>query len=109
DRHDEEQIGSLLRRLNAQRVALDTDDFGFFAIQAALGAGRSWALAEHDPRKREPPRPTSSAELAARLAQHGGAQWLVTPRARTALATPLGAVRVTTPRFSVLELASPPP
>src|SRR6185369_9143765 len=104
DRRDEEQIGSILRSLGAEQVALDTDDFGFFALQAALGAGKSWALAEHDPRKPELPRPTSASELSARLAAHGGARWLVTPRAREALATPIGQLRLTTPRFSVIEL-----
>ncbi|HYQ17648.1 MAG TPA: hypothetical protein VEQ58_17870, partial [Polyangiaceae bacterium] len=109
DRHDEEQVGSVLRSLNAKRVALDTDDFGFFAIQAALGAGRSWALSQHDPRQPEPPRPSSAPELAQRLKQAGGASWLVTPRERAALAAPLGTVRVTTPRFSIIELTSPTP
>lgn len=105
DRHEEEQLGGVLRRLNAERVALDTDDFGFFAIQAALGAGRSFALSEHDPRKSEPPRPTSSAELGRRLAELGGARWLVVPRERAELARPLGRVRLSTPRFVLLELS----
>lgn len=105
DRSDEEQVGSVLRSLGADRVALDTDDFGFFAIQAALGAGKSWALAEHDPRSPDPPRPATSAELAERLQRRGGARWLVLPRSRASLAEPLGAVRVTTPRFAVVELS----
>jgi hypothetical protein len=105
DRRDEEQVGGVLRSLKAERVALDTDDFGFFAVQAALGAGKSWALSEHDPRQSEPPRPTTSDELARRLRQHSGARWLVTPREREALALPLGKLRLTTPRFSLLELA----
>jgi len=105
DRSDEEQIGNVLRRLGAERVALDTDDFGFFAIQAALGAGRSWPLAEHDPRRPEPARATTTTELGQRLAAHGGARWLVLPRERALLAEPLGRVRLTTPRFAVVELS----
>jgi hypothetical protein len=103
DRHEEEQIGGVLRRLNATEVALDTDDFGFFAVQAALGSGRSRPLSDHDPRQAEPPRPTTTADLAARL-RHERAQWLVLPRARQALATPLGELRLTTPRFAVVQL-----
>jgi hypothetical protein len=103
EREDEERIGSLLRHLDAQNVALDTDDFGFFAVQAALGHGRSWALSEHDPRKTEPPRPATSAALADRLRSRD-ASWLVTTRDRVALGTPLGAVAVTTPRLSLLKL-----
>jgi hypothetical protein len=106
DRREEEQVGSVLRSLGAERVALDTDDFGFFAIQAALGAGKSWALAEHDPRRHEPPRPTTPSELAGRLLERGGARWLVLPRDRRALGEPLGTVRLTTPRFLLIELSS---
>jgi hypothetical protein len=106
DRTEEEQVGNVLRRLRAERVAVDTDDFGFFAIQAALGAGRSWALAEHDPRRPEPPPPATSPELARRLQERGGASWLVLPRTRQALAEPLGVLRMTTPRFTLIELRS---
>lgn len=105
DRREEERVGSVLRHLGAERVALDTDDFGFFAVQAALGAGKSWALAEHDPRSPDRAPPTTSAELAERLQQRGGARWLVVPRARQAVAQPLGRLRLTTPRFAVLELS----
>jgi len=104
DRQEEEQVGGVLRSLNADRVALDTDDFGFFAVQAALGAGKSWALSAHDPRRPEPPRPATTIELARRLGEHEGARWLVTPRDRQALALPLGELRLRTPRFAVIQL-----
>src|SRR5262249_11103178 len=86
-RDEEELIGGLLRRLDAEAVALDTDDFGFFAVQAALGSsdGKSFTLSDHDPRKREPARPLSTSELAARL-RKAGARWLVTTRERGRLA-----------------------
>jgi hypothetical protein len=105
DRSEEEHVGGVLRSLHADRVALETDDFGFFAIQAALGAGKSWALAEHDPRRPELAPPSTSAELGERLRQRGGARWLVLPRERQPLAEPLGRVRVTTPRFALVELS----
>lgn len=112
DRREEEQLGELLRRLDANKVAIDSEDFGFFALQAALGHGKSWPLAEHDPRKAAPPRPSTSRELGATLARDG-ARWLVTTSERQALAAPLGVTRVSTPRFRVVELeparlAAPP-
>lgn len=106
DRREEEQIGSVLRSLHAKGVALDTDDFGYFAIQAALGSGKSWPMADHDPRRPQPPPPASSLELARRLEAHGGARWLVLPRGRQALGEPLGVVRLTTPRLTLIELNS---
>ena len=102
DRREEEQVGSLLRGLAAKKVALDTQDFGFFAIQAALGHGKSWPLSELDPRKPEP-RPNTTSALSARLAQNR-AEWLVTTRQREHLALALGKLRATTPRFALIEL-----
>jgi hypothetical protein len=104
DRREEEQVGGVLRRLDARNVVLDTDDFGFFAVQAALGYGKSRPLSEHDPRKTAEARPSTTTALAARL-RHDGAEWLVTPRGRGPLAAPLGHVRLTTPRFNVVELS----
>jgi hypothetical protein len=103
DRREEEQVGSLLRGLSAQKVALDSDDFGFFAVQAALGHGKSWPLSDLDPRASHAPRPASTSELAARL-RESGADWLVTTRQRQNLATPLGITRAATPRFVLVEL-----
>lgn len=101
DRRDEERIGGELRRRGERAVALDTDDFGFFALQAALGAGNSFALSDHDPRKPAAPRATSPAELAARVQ---GARFLVTTRERAALAAPLGPEILATPRLLLFEL-----
>lgn len=103
DRREEEQIGSVLRRLHADKVALDTDDFGFFAVQAALGHGKSWPLSDHDPRKAEPPRPATPEALESRLMKDG-ARWLVTTQERAPLATLLGTVSLSTPRLRVIEL-----
>ncbi len=105
ERREEELVGGVLQSLGAQKIALDTDDFGFFAVQAALGYGKSWPVFEHDPRKVER-RPASTSELAARL-HRDGAEWLVTTREREALAQPLGVTRFLTPRFNVFRLAQP--
>ena len=104
DRHDEERVGRLLRLLGAHDVALDTDDFGFFAVQAAIGEGRSFALRTHDPRRSDPSLPTTTPGLATLLGRRG-AQWLVVPRERAQLARPLGDVPITTTRISVVRLA----
>jgi 4-amino-4-deoxy-L-arabinose transferase-like glycosyltransferase len=103
DRREEEQVGSLLRRLGASQVALDCDDFGYFAIQAALGHDRSTALSDHDPRHAAAKSATTAEELAAKLAPLR-ARWLVTTRKRAALAAALGTQRATTARFAVFEL-----
>jgi hypothetical protein len=103
DRREEEQVGGLLRRLSARNVALDSDDFGFFAIQAALGHGKSWPISDLDPRKAAAVRPSSARELAARLRQ-GKAEWLVMTRKRQHLGTALGKLRASTPRFALIEL-----
>jgi hypothetical protein len=107
DRRDEELVGGVLRSLGAEQVALDCDDFGYFAVQAALGDGRSFPLQAHDPRHPDPPRPATSKDLAELLRRHH-ARWLVTPRERTELARPLGKVPLTTSRFSVVRLDSAP-
>jgi hypothetical protein len=104
DRREEEHIGRLLRRIDARGVALDTDDFGYFAIQAALGHGKSFVLDEHDPRQ-QALRPAANAEeLRARL---GKARWLVTPHERAALAGSFGVVQAKTERFTLLALTAP--
>lgn len=103
NRAEEEQIGNLLRSLGASGVALDTNDYGFFAVQAGLGFGASWVLDDRDPRKPRVPAPRSTLELEQRL-RAGHSRWLVTPRERADLALPLGRMALSTPRFAVLQL-----
>lgn len=103
DRRDEELVGEVLRRLDARGVGLDTDDFGFFAMQAALGAGRSFPVSDHDPRKPTRARLNSAPALAAVLLQNH-AQWLVTTEQRAKLSEAFGKVRLRTPGFRVVEL-----
>jgi hypothetical protein len=103
NRSEEELLGAVLRELAASRVALDTDDFGFFALQAAHGHGKSWPLDDLDPRKAPAARAVSTDELAQRLSR-GQARWLVTTRSRQALAAPLGVTRAATSRLALVEL-----
>jgi hypothetical protein len=104
DRREEEQLGGVLARLGARDVAIDTDDYGFFAVQAALGYGKSWVLDTHDPRQRKLLAPASTEELSKRL-ERAPSRWLVTPRRRLELARPLGHVRLTTERLGLVELS----
>ncbi len=103
-RGEEEHVGRLLRRMGASQVALDTDDYGYFAIQAALGHGASFPLRDHDPRRPARPAPTGVAELRAQL---GPARWLVTTHQRAPLAQALGPVQVKTERFALISLEPP--
>jgi hypothetical protein len=102
-RSEEEQVGNLLRSIGASRVALDTNDYGYFAVQAALGYGKSFPLYELDPRKRAEPRPATTPELAARL-RSSGATWLVISQNRSELARPLGRPLAATSSLTVIEL-----
>jgi hypothetical protein len=102
-RSEEEQIGNLLRAIGPSRVALDTDDYGYFAIQAALGYGKSFPLYELDPRSAPTPRATTPSELQ-RLLSARGADWLVTTRSRAATLAPLSKTWAETERLSVIEL-----
>jgi hypothetical protein len=103
DRREEELLGGLLRSLGAAQVALDTDDFGYFAVQAALGHGRSFPLSDLDPRKGAAVRAASTEELAERL-RRDQARWLLTTPARQPLSAPLGVTRAATTRLVLLEL-----
>lgn len=103
NRSEEELLGGVLRGLGATEVALDTDDFGFFAIQAALGHGKSWPLADLDPRKAPAERAVSTNQLAERL-RRDRARWLVTTHSRQALVAPLGVTRAATSRLTLVEL-----
>ncbi|RYZ04162.1 MAG: hypothetical protein EOO73_25085 [Myxococcales bacterium] len=103
DRREEEQVGSMLARIGARDVAIDTADYGYFAVQAALGYGKSWVLTEHDPRKPREARPATTEALARRL-RGVSSRYLVTTRDRMALALPLGSVRLTTERLALIAL-----
>jgi hypothetical protein len=102
-RSEEEQVGNLLRSIGASQVALDTDDYGYFAVQAALGHGKSFPLYDLDPRSERAPRATTTPALGMRL-RESKATWLVTPHTRAALAEPFGRPLAATERLSVIEL-----
>ncbi len=103
ERRDQERVGSLLRYLDARDVVIDTPDFGFFAVQAALGHGRSRPLSDHDPRKAPFSQPANAAELGERLRAQRAA-WFVSARERAWLGDDVGQQRATVGAFSIFAL-----
>jgi hypothetical protein len=106
NRSAEIEIGEALLGQDADRVAIDTPDFGFYAVMAALGRpSRALPLDDRDPRRQLPPDAFESAsELSSRMTALG-ARWLVTTRAHAPLATALGRVAHQNSKFVLLELA----
>ncbi|MBN1608503.1 MAG: hypothetical protein JW940_17860 [Polyangiaceae bacterium] len=107
DRSQEVSIGLVARSLASDgRVLVDTPDYGFFAVMAALGAPeRARPLDDRDPRH---PRGTNPFALPSALRraieQRGGARWLVVTRAHAKVASRLGAERASTSKFVLFDL-----
>jgi hypothetical protein len=84
NRADEELVGTELRSLvgPGERVYVATEDYGYFAVVAALGRPRDTIIdATHDPRKKgEPSILSDRAQVLDRL-QAAHASWLVAPSA----------------------------
>lgn len=108
DRRHEVGVGAAARRLlpAGERLAIDTPDYGFFAVMAAFGrAGAATALDDRDPRHPRPPDALRSpAALDARL-RAVGARWIVTAADRTSLAG-VGVERARDGALALYELTS---
>jgi hypothetical protein len=86
DRSSEIQIGQLARLVMAEgeRLAVYTEDYGYFAVLAAFARpGDAAPLLRRDPRQQEADPASDPAELARRL-DALKAHYLVLPRARSA-------------------------
>lgn len=84
-RVDEIAAGRLLRTLAAPTdpVVVATDDYGYFAVLAALGSpGRAHVLEDHDPRRSSgaSPSPEERQRRLLELAAATKSRWLVVPR-----------------------------
>jgi len=108
DRRHEVGVGAAARRLlpAGERLAIDTPDYGFFAVMAAFGrAGAATALDDRDPRHPRPPDALRSpAALDARL-RAVGARWVVTAADRKSLAG-VGVERARDGALALYELTS---
>lgn len=105
DRSAEIAIGEKAREHGVERLAVDTPDFGFYAVMAALGApSRAVPIDDRDPRrKREADAFASEEALSVRLAALG-ARWLVTTRAHAPLAERRGRLVHANEKFVLVEL-----
>lgn len=87
------------------RLAVDADDFGFFATIAGWGApSRAVALDDRDPRAPRPADPWASATALRERAQALGATHVVALPRHAATASHAGRVVAAAARFSVVEL-----
>jgi hypothetical protein len=109
-RTDERQLGIAARALVApeERLAVDTKDYGYFAVIAAFGAPeRAAPLERHDPREPASSDPFESLDrLTARLrAENAG--WLVVHREHLPVAAALGVPRANAGELSLVQLELP--
>jgi hypothetical protein len=109
DRTWEVDIGRRAKsRLAAERghVLIDTTDYGFYAVIAALGCPeRAAAFETHDPRKPATENSWSSATALRQRLQAEHAAWFIIPAQREALARSIGRVQARNPGFVLLEYA----
>jgi hypothetical protein len=102
--------GSEAKRRHLERLAIDTPDYGYLAVQAAFGSPtRSGALDDHDPRQPRRPDPfLSGAALASALRQKD-ARFLVATLGHAVIATGAGCAELwRNAGFALLECAKGP-
>ncbi len=104
EREAELDIGSRARGRAVERLAIDTPDFGYFAVQASFGGpARTRVLDDHDPRKPRAHDVLADPAALRRLATDG-TRWLVVPGARVSSLAPIATVLDRNQRFALLEL-----
>jgi hypothetical protein len=101
-------IGERARARSVDRLAIDTLDFGFFAVQAAFGRPhRTYVLDDRDPRRPRPPdRVTENPSGLAHSLLDRGVGWLALPASRAGLVRNVAVVRETHDGFALLELGA---
>jgi len=104
DRTAEVDIGRRARAHAIERLAIETPDFGYFAVQAAFGEPRrTRVLDDHDPRSPRRDPALGQAPALRRLADEG-TRWLVVPLARVSPTETFAVVRDRNQRFALLDL-----
>lgn len=106
ERSAEIDIGERARTLAVPRMAIETEDFGYFAIQAAFGSpNRTLVVHDRDPRREKGAggSPLDPLTLTQKVAD-SGYPWLVLPTSRLGEFESAGRVRERNARFCLVEL-----
>jgi hypothetical protein len=107
ERAKELDAGSEAKRLKLERLAIDTPDYGYLAVQAAFGSpAHSSTLDDHDPRHARPQDPFLNNTTLGGALRRENARFLVTTLAHAAIATGAGCAELwRNARFALLECA----
>ena len=112
DRRAEVAIGRYLRGHDppkGDRLAVDTEDFGFYAVIAGFGRPESAsALDDHDPRSPPKQDPFESADALERAIAEHRARWLVARAKHLDVAEQVGKLVTRNQRFLLLEVTPTP-
>ncbi|HET9934783.1 MAG TPA: hypothetical protein VFQ35_28960, partial [Polyangiaceae bacterium] len=105
DRRDAVAIGAAARQRAFARLAIDTDDYAFFAVQAAFGhPSETLVLDDRDPRKPRAQPWTNDPQKLLRTLRDSRVSALVVPRTRAPFAHAVGSVSEENSGFSLIEL-----
>jgi hypothetical protein len=101
--------GAEAKRRGVTQLAIDTIDYGYFAVEAGFGApSASRVLDDHDPRRARPRDPfASKGALSAALREHG-ARFLIATRVHAAVAGGVCAELWQNPSFALLQCPAQP-
>jgi 4-amino-4-deoxy-L-arabinose transferase-like glycosyltransferase len=102
--------GAEAKRRGATQLAIDTVDYGYFAVEAGFGApSASSVLDDHDPRRPRPSDPFASSDALSTALREHGAGFLIATRAHAVVAGGVCAELWQNPSFALLQCASQPP
>lgn len=105
DRSDAVAIGVSARQRAVTRLAIDSDDYAFFAIQAAFGhPARTLVLDDRDPRKARQPAWTDNPQRLLSTLRSAQIPALVLPRIRAPFAHAVGSVSEENAGFLLVDL-----
>jgi len=104
ERNAELRAGTEARARGLGPLAIDTPDYGYFAVEAAFGAPeRARVLVDHDPRHAPPNDPFASAGVLIDALAARGADALIATEAHRAVAAEICIELWRTPGFSLFE------
>lgn len=104
DRHEELRIGAEAKARGAGPLAIDTPDYGYFAVEAAFGLAKpANPLVDHDPRHAPASDPFISPDDLGAVLQAEGAHALVASSAHRAIAAEICVELWRSPDFSLFD------